>query len=596
MQSYFASMAGSGIGTVTTQVGLSNTTPYYDPGSGVPVTAPVSVQGVQPQRIRVKLPKSLAAKNQPTQSADTYPAEPESTAMPSARISLKDLRSSKSSSSQHPNLSSSLPSSSPASKPTQSHNDMDPQTMKAQVNDRAVRKIMDLEIANESLLAVNTTLENTIREQALNLEQMRRLVGMLKRKYGADLVPDDLSLDTDSSEYSEELLGSGTDSSLMLSPKSNGGSRMKQFVDQPAQQPFTNSIVDDLSQSPVDEKEIELQFNRVCGTISQLIQDGTRALSIRGPTPREPKRISQPEPITISPPAAEPEPIPARQSPSPKPISPPTTSTTSRKPSPLSTSTTPGSSKRASGTISPPRSASTPSSRASTPTPMKRTATTATTTSTRSSTAATTPKPPAPRKQSTSSEASVELIVVDAERIYKKARLLMTARHAYSKRALSSAIEQEDRAIEDEMDEQQQPNFRNKNTVAIPLTLYGTLVELVEAVHQDLIGSYERKHEESENSSGNIRKDGSVGIVAGGFAIGVGTVSGAVMVNGNTKKKEELANWNVPDVKRRVASPVPGAKRPPLSSTMGAGGARNLGSGKTFVAQRAVAGARKGLM
>ncbi|TPX66677.1 hypothetical protein CcCBS67573_g07733 [Chytriomyces confervae] len=594
MQSYFASMAGSGIGTLTTQVGLSNTA-YHDAGPGIPVTGPVSVQGVQPQRIRVKLPKSLAAKNQPAPSTDTYPAGPESTAMPSARISLKDLRSSKSSNSQPANLSSSPPSSSPASKPTQSHNDMDPQTMKAQVNDRAVRKIMDLEIANESLLAVNTTLENTIREQALNLEQMRRLVGMLKRKCGADLVPDDLSLDTDCSEYSEELLGSGTDSSLMLSPRSIGGSRMKQFVDQPAQQPFTNSIVDDLSQSPVDEKEIELQFNRVCGTISQLIQDGTRALNIRGPTPREPKQISQPEPITISPPAAEPEPIPLRQTLSPKPVSPPTTTSTSRKPSPLSTSTTPASSKRASGTVSPPRSASNPSSRASTPTPMKRTATT---TSTRST--ATTPKPPAPRKQSTSSEPSVELIVADTERIYKKARLLMTARHAYSKRALSSAIEQEDRAIEDEMDEQQQTSFSKNggSTVAIPRSLYGTLVELVEAVHQDLIGSYERKHEGNENSStGNVRKDGSVGIVAGGFAIGVGTVSGAVMVGGNTKKKtEEPASWTVPDVKRRVASPVPGAKRPPLSSTMGAGGARNLGNGKTLVAQRAVAGARKGLM
>ncbi|KAJ3230668.1 hypothetical protein HDU77_001251, partial [Chytriomyces hyalinus] len=360
--------------------------------------------------------------------------------------------------------------------------------------------------------------------------------------------------------------------------------------------PFTNSIVDDLSQSPVDEKEIELQFNRVCGTISQLIQDGTRALNIRGPTPREPKRISQPEPITISPPAAEPEPIPPRQTPSPKPGSPPTTTSTSRKPSPLSTSTTPASSKRASGTVSPPRSASNPSSRASTPTPMKRTATT---TSTRSTATTTTPKPPAPRNQSTSPEPAVELFVVDAEQIYKKVRLLMTARHAYSKRALSSAIEQEDRAIEDEMDEQQTSFGKNdSSTVSIPRSLYGTLVELVEAVHQDLIGSYERKHEGNENSStGIVRKDGSVGIVAGGFAIGVGTVSGAVMVGGNAKTKtEEPVSWAVPDVKRRVASPVPGAKRPPLSSTMGTGGARNLGSGKTLVAQRAVAGARKGLM
>ncbi|KAI8611838.1 hypothetical protein BC830DRAFT_626411 [Chytriomyces sp. MP71] len=108
------------------------------------------------------------------------------------------------------------------------HSDLIP--MKTQVNDRAVRKIMDLEIANESLLAVNTTLENTIREQALNMEQMRRMVGMMKRKLGVtDL---DLSASASdafdvSTEYSlsEDVLSA----SEFSSP--SGGIIKKQFLD-----------------------------------------------------------------------------------------------------------------------------------------------------------------------------------------------------------------------------------------------------------------------------------------------------------------------------------------------------------------------------
>ncbi|KAJ3413751.1 hypothetical protein HDV05_007654, partial [Chytridiales sp. JEL 0842] len=56
------------------------------------------------------------------------------------------------------------------------------QKMEAQANQRALRKIMDLEIANESLLAVNMTLETTIREQALSMEQLKRQLAFARKK------------------------------------------------------------------------------------------------------------------------------------------------------------------------------------------------------------------------------------------------------------------------------------------------------------------------------------------------------------------------------------------------------------------------------
>ncbi|KAI8819670.1 uncharacterized protein EV422DRAFT_102196 [Fimicolochytrium jonesii] len=59
---------------------------------------------------------------------------------------------------------------------------LDPVELGIQANDKAVRKIMDLEIANSSLLAVNTSLENTIRQQAQEMEAMRREAARLKEQ------------------------------------------------------------------------------------------------------------------------------------------------------------------------------------------------------------------------------------------------------------------------------------------------------------------------------------------------------------------------------------------------------------------------------
>ncbi|KAJ3138692.1 hypothetical protein HDU90_001136 [Geranomyces variabilis] len=57
---------------------------------------------------------------------------------------------------------------------------IDPVAMEIQANDKALRKIMDLEISNSSLLAVNSSLENTIRQQSIDLEAMRKEMESLR--------------------------------------------------------------------------------------------------------------------------------------------------------------------------------------------------------------------------------------------------------------------------------------------------------------------------------------------------------------------------------------------------------------------------------
>ncbi|KAJ3126077.1 hypothetical protein HK098_007875 [Nowakowskiella sp. JEL0407] len=64
----------------------------------------------------------------------------------------------------------------------------DENPMEIQANDRALRKIMDLEISNTSLLAVNNSLESTIRKQAQTIERLKSQVIHLS---GGSLSKDD---------------------------------------------------------------------------------------------------------------------------------------------------------------------------------------------------------------------------------------------------------------------------------------------------------------------------------------------------------------------------------------------------------------------
>ncbi|KAI8611837.1 hypothetical protein BC830DRAFT_625519 [Chytriomyces sp. MP71] len=224
-------------------------------------------------------------------------------------------------------------------------------------------------------------------------------------------------------------------------------------------------------------------------------------------------------------------------------------------------------------------------------------------------------KQPADPKQSLAQQPSLSRPAVavtpsiepapDADRLHKKARLLITARRMYTSSTTSTALAAEDAAIEEEFD-----NPTSPTTVAIPRALYSSLVELVEAVHEDLLGSGE------ESGAGDRGAERGGGIIAGGFAIGIGSLSGAVMVGGAGKKEDV---WTAPSppvegkrrgVVARASSPAPGRMSSPVTARVaspvpGGGGVVRrspLGGAATKapriqVTQRGVASAeRRGLM
>ncbi|KAJ3330716.1 hypothetical protein HDU76_005027 [Blyttiomyces sp. JEL0837] len=168
----------------------------------------------------------------------------------------------------------------PASLPPPSPLPVEPdfEKLEIQANDRALRKIMDLEIANESLLAVNTTLENTIREQAFTMEQLRRQLRMIQRRVSLGLsegsfsLPDSIAGDYGLDHFDEEE-EEHVDEFQMFHTNTGDGSRTKAEV--------PSKLVDEqmLEEDPIDPAELEIQFNRVCAMLNLMIQDCTKAVS-----------------------------------------------------------------------------------------------------------------------------------------------------------------------------------------------------------------------------------------------------------------------------------------------------------------------------
>ncbi|KAJ3089030.1 hypothetical protein HK100_007879, partial [Physocladia obscura] len=124
-------------------------------------------------------------------------------------------------------------------------------------------KMTDLEIENESLIAMNASLQNTVRSQARNVVQMRRMINSLKRK----------SCDS-------EMLGSSESPNTeqhnldIISPESQNNYRLSLFS--------SNSInvsVDATFVESVEAHHQSEQYDIFCSTISQLIEDGQRALN-----------------------------------------------------------------------------------------------------------------------------------------------------------------------------------------------------------------------------------------------------------------------------------------------------------------------------
>ncbi|KAJ3201576.1 hypothetical protein HDU82_008017 [Entophlyctis luteolus] len=438
----------------------------------IPKPAPVADPGasIQPARSRPRSPPLLAT-SLPAAAASSplSPLRPRSSLPPG---SLKSPLS--------PTTASSAPS-----KPATSVLAFDANIAKSHVNERAARKIMDLEIANESLLAVNNTLENTIREQALNLEQMRRMMGVLKRKYGETI----LSFDLDST-LGNGGIGSADDSAsnsgTFVESVSPNLSKSASFVRQKFD-PFSNSVIEEIDISPELQKEVEQQFSRVCDTISQLIEEGEKALK----TSFKAKPLV-PDIDTLSPSACNtqnaflgPQDEVPQGTTSPSTLSPPTTILSS----------SPSKSK--------------PIVARSKLTPMtNQIVAMGNTTNNNENTRTSTLKP-----QSTPEAMDV---------MYKKARMLITARRAYTRQKPST---ESDLAA---MDAQ----ISSMEMVEVPLSLYTAFAEVIDGVHEDLAESREHQQRMHQQQLLQQKKASATGgaIVAGGFAINVGGAGSAVVV------------------------------------------------------------------
>ncbi|KAJ3344381.1 hypothetical protein HDU83_005283 [Entophlyctis luteolus] len=366
-------------------------------------------------------------------------------------------------------LSATIASSAPI-KPATPVLAFDADTAKSHVNERAARKIMDLEIANESLLAVNTTLENTIREQALNLEQMRRIMGVLKRKYG------EASLSVD---YSDD---SASNSETFVESVSLSSSKSGLFVRQKFD-PFANAVIEEIDNSLELQKEVEQQFDRVCDTISQLIEAGEKALKTtfkaKPPVP-DVNTMPAPASNTLSAPLeSHHHQVPEASASSPANISPPRTilssSPTKSKPIVALSKLTPMTSDiLAMG-------------------------------STGQDTRALTPPPP-----SSSPEAM--------DVMYEKARMLIAARRAYARRQAPST-ERNLAALD--------AQISGTETVTVPAPLFAAFVEVVDGVHDDLAES--REYLQRLQLQQKAQATGKP-IVAGNFAITVGAAGSALIV------------------------------------------------------------------
>ncbi|KAJ3124162.1 hypothetical protein HK098_001336 [Nowakowskiella sp. JEL0407] len=163
----------------------------------------------------------------------------------------------------------------------------DENPVETQANDRALRKIMDLEISNTSLLAVNNSLESTIRKQAQTIERLKSQVIHLS---GGSISKDDEFPDEQFEDVSsvpedelESPVGSVAESTLdapVVStdelPPDEVSEQIKN-VDVVATDPLTSNEVDETSERKPDEYEIIL--DRVCEKLMILIEESENALS-----------------------------------------------------------------------------------------------------------------------------------------------------------------------------------------------------------------------------------------------------------------------------------------------------------------------------
>ncbi|KAI9320321.1 hypothetical protein DFJ73DRAFT_967225, partial [Zopfochytrium polystomum] len=270
-----------------TQLNLQPHPPPTPPSTG---SSPASASLPWPSQVSAPIPSSEA----PAAAALAAPQSQKYPSFPAARTHRSSppppaIPIPNATSKQDLALSKKRSSSSvmkPAAPPTpREHDEGDFESLEVQVNDRALRKIMDLEIANESLLAVNSTLETTIREQAAAMDLLKRQMAVLQRRLtiaqGGKVSP----LDEDDLPSSK--------SPTPAKPNGKPQTRANQMVSLPEQSERLDSQP---GEPPVDTRDVDMKYNRVCAMLNMLIQEGTRAVETNPPTPRRTQTLDRVEP------------------------------------------------------------------------------------------------------------------------------------------------------------------------------------------------------------------------------------------------------------------------------------------------------------
>ncbi|KAJ3093752.1 hypothetical protein HDU96_002053, partial [Phlyctochytrium bullatum] len=352
---------------------------------------------------------------------------------------------------------------------------------------------MDLEIANESLLAVNSSLEDTIREQARKMEAMSKRIAFLTRNVPDFVARSLLKRDGEqvAGEWDDEM-GEAVDMEGIAPRKPKEGPSVFDAIDLPAP-------------VPTDDPEAEVAYNRVCAMLTQLIDDGSRALERDRSVVAKAGGSSAPavdlaamgllpltipvvqEPCVMSPTSVTPEPqgkpepkgrlttrrsasrlgggassSPAPQAPAAKKGAALRTTTTTAGGRPGGSASAPSS--RRNSVASPPASPLPPSDprRSDSPVPPSTT------------------KPSTPPTDATTGGAGVPPACPSIDTLLKKARLVVASRRAFHSPTATATQRERELAADDLL--------LTHPPVQIPAALYGALAELVQGVHCDLMG------------------------------------------------------------------------------------------------------------
>ncbi|KAI8804421.1 hypothetical protein BJ742DRAFT_825142 [Cladochytrium replicatum] len=163
--------------------------------------------------------------------------------------------------------------------------DQESMPIEAQANDRVLRKIMDLEISNTSLMAVNASLENTIRKQAQTIEKLRA------RMHSSNdaLFRSGSSLSGIDDTRSEPALSKSPLPSSSLKKKSDftpSDYELQLELSDLATDDGSHSLLTPLDVAVTDQPPTEEEpyneedaYNRLCGKMQQLIAEASAAMT-----------------------------------------------------------------------------------------------------------------------------------------------------------------------------------------------------------------------------------------------------------------------------------------------------------------------------